>query len=154
VVCVGYRKDRIKQSDGFGFLVPGREGRKILGTLWDSNIFPNRAPDGYVLFRSMLGGARASELAMKDDELLTDIVAGELRDIMDITVQPDFVRVYRHEKGIPQYLRDHGKRLENIYGILRKYPGLHLSGNSYQGIGVNDCIENSHKLAEKIASGI
>lgn len=57
VVCLGYRQDRIANSlDGFGFLIPSREGRKILGTLWDSSIFPNRAPEGYVLLRSMLGG--------------------------------------------------------------------------------------------------
>ncbi len=59
VVCLGYRRDRIKRSlDGFGFLIPNREGRKILGTLWDSSIFPNRAPEGHVLLRSMLGGVR------------------------------------------------------------------------------------------------
>ena len=64
VVCLGYRQDRIADSlDGFGFLIPSGEGRKILGTLWDSSIFPNRAPEGYVLLRSMLGGVRRSELA-------------------------------------------------------------------------------------------
>lgn len=150
VVCFGYKKDKVKEPVGFGFLVPRREGRKILGTLWDSSIFPNRAPEGYVLFRSMVGGARASELAMLDDEKLINIVMYELRDIMGIKAEPDFFKIYRHEKGIPQYLLGHEKRLETISEIISKHKGLYLTGNSYRGIGVNDCIENSYRLAEAI----
>ncbi|MCX5719685.1 MAG: protoporphyrinogen oxidase [Nitrospirae bacterium] len=150
VVCLGFKKEKITQPDGFGFLVPYREGRKILGTLWDSSIFPNRVPEGYVLFRSMMGGARASELAMQDENRLITMVMDELKSIMGIKVQPDFVKVYRHEKGIPQYSVGHLKRLETIEGIAGRHAGLYLTGNSYRGIGVNDCIENSYKLSEQI----
>ncbi|NOY38669.1 MAG: protoporphyrinogen oxidase, partial [Nitrospirae bacterium] len=102
VACLGFRQEDIGQKiNGFGFLVPASEKRKILGTLWDSSIFPNRAPEGYVLLRSMIGGARATELALEDEERVTGIVLDELRDIMGIDVSPDFVRIYRHEKAIP-----------------------------------------------------
>ncbi|OGW38964.1 MAG: protoporphyrinogen oxidase [Nitrospirae bacterium RBG_13_39_12] len=152
VVCFGYRKDRISQPlDGFGFLVPNREGRKILGTLWDSSVFPNRAPEGYVLLRSMIGGVRRSELAMQDEDRLLNTVMDELNDIMGIKAQPDFVRVYRHEKGIPQYSLGHERKLEAIDNIVNKIKGLYLIGNAYRGISVNDCIENSYKLAEKLS---
>ena len=151
VVCLGYAKNKIQQSlDGFGFLIPKREDRRILGTLWDSSIFPNRAPEGYVLLRSMLGGARAAELALQDANGLTNAVMYELKKIMDIRAQPDFVKVYTHEKGIPQYVLGHGKRLETIDAIVDSQKGFYLTGNSYRGIGVNDCIENSYKLSEKI----
>jgi len=151
VVCFGYRKERIANKlDGFGFLIPYKERRKILGSLWDSSIFPGRAPEGHVLLRSMVGGARASEIAMQDDGRLTDIVSEELKDIMDIKVQPDFVKIYRHEKAIPQYNIGHNKKLETVDNILLKYKNLYLAGNAYRGIGVNDCIENSYKLAETI----
>ena len=155
VVCFGYKKEKIKQPlDGFGFLVPNREKRKILGTLWDSSIFPDRAPEGYVLLRSMLGGVRASELAMQEEKRLIDVVMDELKDIMGIKVEPDFVKVYTHERGIPQYFSGHEKRLEVVDGIISRHRGLYLTGNSYRGIGINDCIENSYKLAEKIADEI
>ncbi|TAL25252.1 MAG: protoporphyrinogen oxidase [Nitrospirae bacterium] len=151
VVCFGYKKERISHKlNGFGFLIPYRERRKILGTLWDSSIFLNRAPEGYVLLRSMVGGARASELAMQDDSGLTDTVAEELKNIMDIKAQPDFVRIYRHEKAIPQYNIGHSNRLRTIAGILLKHRDLYLTGNAYRGISFNDCIENSYKLAENI----
>lgn len=151
VVCFGYRKERIANKlDGFGFLIPYKERRKILGALWDSSIFPGRAPDGYVLLRSMVGGARASEIAMQDDSRLMDVVAEELKDIMDIKVQPDFVKIYRHEKAIPQYNIGHNKKVEAVDEMLLKYKNLYLTGNAYRGIGINDCIENSYKLAETI----
>jgi oxygen-dependent protoporphyrinogen oxidase len=154
VVCVGYKKDRIGRGlDGFGFLVPFREGRKILGTLWDSSIFPNRAPEGYVLLRSMLGGARASQVAMQDDNTLIDTVVAELGDIMGIKVQPDFARVYVHEKAIPQYTVGHQQKLETLERLLARHEGLYLAGNSYRGISVNDCIENSYKLAGLLTAG-
>ncbi len=152
VVCFGYKRDRIAHNlSGFGFLAPYREKRNILGVLWDSSIFPNRAPEGYVLLRSMVGGVRASETAMLDDKKLADIVANELKAIMDINAQPDFVRIYRHEKAIPQYNIGHSNRLKIIDEMLFKHNGLYLTGNAFRGIAFNDCIENSYKLAEKIA---
>ncbi len=155
VVCLGYRKEKIKQSlDGFGFLVPKKENRKILGTLWDSSIFPNRAAEGYVLLRSMLGGAKASDLALQDESKLTHMVMKDLRDIMDIKEEPDFIKVFKHVKGIPQYLLGHGGRLEIIDRIVSNYRGLYITGNSYRGIGINDCIENSYKLAVRVISDL
>jgi oxygen-dependent protoporphyrinogen oxidase len=155
VVCLGYKRERINLSlDGFGFLIPFREGRKILGTLWDSSIFPNRAPEGYVLLRSMLGGARRSELAEQDEGRLISLVMAELSDIMGIKAEPDFAKVYRHPKGIPQYPVGHQERLGTIDKIVSKFKGFYITGNAYRGIGVNDCIENSYKLAERILKDI
>jgi oxygen-dependent protoporphyrinogen oxidase len=155
VVCFGYKRERFKHPlDGFGFLIPGREGRKILGTLWDSSVFPNRAPEGYVLLRSMLGGVRMSDLALQDENRLTDIVMAELRDVMEITVQPDFVKVYTHKQGIPQYPLGHQQRLATIDKMTSNFKRLYLTGNAYRGIGVNDCIENSYTLAERIVQEI
>lgn len=152
VVCMGYRKERIARSlDGFGFLVPFREGRRILGTLWDSSIFPNRAPEGFVLLRTMLGGTRAS--VPRDEGKLVDIVSGELREIMGIKVQPDFARVYVHEKAIPQYTVGHQGRLAAMDELLANHRGLYLTGNAYRGISVNDCIENSYGLAGELIAG-
>jgi oxygen-dependent protoporphyrinogen oxidase len=155
VICLGYRRDKISHTlDGFGFLIPNREGRKILGTLWDSSVFPNRAPEGYVLLRSMLGGVRNSELALEEGDMLTNVVIDELKDVMEIKAQPDFAKVYTHVKGIPQYSPGHERRLEKVDEIVSRFHGLYITGNAYRGIGVNDCVENSYKLAEKIINDI
>ena len=155
VVCFGYKRERFKHPlDGFGFLIPGREGRRILGTLWDSSVFPNRAPEGYVLLRSMLGGVKMSDLALQDENRLADVVMAELRDIMGITTQPDFVKVYTHKQGIPQYPLGHQQRLATIDKMISNFKRLYITGNAYRGIGVNDCIENSYTLAERIVQEI
>jgi oxygen-dependent protoporphyrinogen oxidase len=151
VVCLGYKKEKIGHLlNGFGFLIPHREGRRILGTLWDSSIFPNRAPEGYVLLRTMTGGAQSPEFAMLDDNKLLNAVFDELRPIVSIKAEPDMVRIYRWDKAIPQYALGHGDRLKAIDERLKSFPGLYLAGNSYKGVGMNDCVENSFKVADKI----
>jgi oxygen-dependent protoporphyrinogen oxidase len=151
VVCFGYRRQKVENPlRGFGFLVPHKERRKILGTLWDSSIFPHRSPEGYVLLRTMVGGAQSSEIAMLDDERLIDTVMDELSLILGIKTDPDMVRIYRWERAIPQYVTGHGKKLEFIAERLKSHPNLYITGNAYKGIGINDCVENSYQIAEEI----
>jgi oxygen-dependent protoporphyrinogen oxidase len=82
------------------------------------------------------------------------LVIDELKVIMGIDVQPDFAKVYTHRKGIPQYSLGHEQRLGTIDKYISKFNKLYITGNAYRGIGVNDCIENSYKLAEKIVQDI
>ncbi len=156
VVCLGFRYEDIEYDiNGFGFLVPSVEGRKILGTLWDSSIFPNRAPEGYVLFRTMLGGARQPDVALQDEQKLIDTVLSELKDIMNVDVRPEFARVYVHEKAIPQYNVGHSSLVNEIKKrIKERFSGLYLTGNAYGGVGFNDCIYNSYKLSDELMNDL
>ncbi len=150
IACCGYEKERIEHDlDGFGYLIPKAEGMSTLGTLWDSSIFENRAPEGHVLLRSMLGGACFPEyLELPDDEVVTR-VENDLRTIMGIKEAPEFVRVFRHEKAIPQYTVGHGARLQALDENLASLPGLLLAGNSYRGISLNDCVASAVRTADK-----
>lgn len=151
IVSLGYKKEKVNVPlDSFGFLVPKKEGRKILGTLYDSSIFPNRAPEEFILLRCMVGGAKTPELAMKDEGEILKTAASEVRDIVGIKTDPDFHRVFKHEKAIPQYEVGHSLKLERLEELLGGFPGLYLTGNSLNGVAMNDCIENSYKLATKI----
>jgi oxygen-dependent protoporphyrinogen oxidase len=153
VVCFGYNREKVKHPlNGFGFLIPYIEGRKILGNLWDSSIFPNRASEGHVLLRTMVGGAKFPELGELDDDRLVNLVFDELKPILDLQADPDMVRVYRWDRAIPQYLLGHTRILEALDERLKNHHGLYLTGNAYRGIGINDCIENGYKLAEEIMS--
>lgn len=148
VVCMGYSKEQAGNCmDGFGFLVPSREKRGILGTVADSNVFPGRAPEGSILFRTMVGGARVPQLAELPDEQLLDRVRADLRDIMGLTADPEFASIYRHEKAIPQYLVGHSDRLAAIDSQLEDFPGLVLTGNAFRGVSLNDCVLNASKTA-------
>lgn len=151
VICLGFRKETFPHSlDGFGFLIPSKEGKRILGTLWDSSIFPNRASADHVLLRSVVGGARGGDFAMKADDMILKAVLDELKVVMGINAEPDFVKIYRHEYAIPQYNLGHQKILSEIDEAMGKCRGMYLAGNSYRGIGLNDCIENSNVLANTI----
>jgi len=155
VVCFGFRREKVGHPlDGFGFLVPHKEDKRILGSLWDSSIFPNRAPEGYVLLRTMVGGARRAKLATLDDDKVIKTVFDELKSVLELRTEPDMIRLYRWEKAIPQYEIGHQERLYHIEERLKSYPGLYLTGNAYRGIGMNDCIENSFRIAKEIIRNI
>lgn len=154
VLCLGYRKEELGfDLNGFGFLVPHREKRKILGSVWASSVFDHRAPEGCVLLQVVAGGACDSVTPLLPDEELLKVVREELKDIMGITASPVLTKIFKYEKAIPQYNVGHQKRLDELNAVLEHFPGLYLTGNAYLGVGLNDCIENSFKLAEKIAPG-
>ncbi len=150
VVCFGYEREKIARDlDGFGYLIPKKEGCEILGTLWDSSIFPKRAPEGHVLLRSMMGGATNPEAISLSDEEVKQRTMAELKKIMGIIVDPDFVRVFRHERAIPQYIVGHAGRLAAIEGNLKQHSGLVLTGNAFFGVGLNDCVNAANKAGEQ-----
>ncbi len=152
-VALGFEKREYgRVLDAFGFLVPRREGRRVLGILFDSSIFPNRAPEGHALIRGMIGGARSPELAFRPDEELLGMMKQEVEDILGIKDGHVFSRVYRHEMGIPQYPVSHPARMGRIRDRLREVGGLFLNNNAYEGIGLNDCVRNSRDTADQVLS--
>ena len=148
VACFGYEREKVKYDlKGFGYLIPKEERMNTLGTLWDSSIFENRAPAGRVLLRSMVGGACFPKFINLSDQEVVDRVMADLNTIMGIKLPPSFVRIFRHEKAIPQYVVGHGHRVAMLEDKLRSHPGLFLTGNSYRGIGLNDCVAAADRTA-------
>ncbi len=137
---------------GFGFLVPRGTGPRILGCLWDSSIFPGRAPEDRVLLRAMIGGAHDPSAVSLPEEELVDQVRDDLRLTMGLEAEPLFTRVYRWPLGIGQYTVGHARRLERIHGRLAEIPGLWLAGSSFYGISMNACIEKAEEQAREISA--
>jgi protoporphyrinogen/coproporphyrinogen III oxidase len=137
---------------GFGFLVPRGEGPRILGCLWDSSIFPGRAPKGKVLLRAMMGGAHDLEANALSNEEMEAIVRRDLKTVMGLSAEPLFVREYRWRLGIGQYTVGHQERLDRIHGALARNPGLWVAGSSFYGISMNACMEKAEEQAEEILS--
>ena len=108
VVGLGFEQAALQtRLDGFGFLVPGEERRRILGSLWTSSIFAHRAPDGCVLLRTLIGGARKPELALLPEAQLVELARAELSQILGISAQPVFVQVFQWPRAICQYTVGH-----------------------------------------------
>jgi oxygen-dependent protoporphyrinogen oxidase len=151
VVALGYDARAIGAApDGFGFLVPRGEGPRILGCLWDSSLFPYRAPDGKVLLRAMIGGAHDPEAVYLEDDELLRTVRDDLATTMGLRAEPILTRIYRHPGGIAQYRVGHGERLASIERSLAFHPGLWIAGSSYYGVSMNSCIEKAAEQGQQI----
>ena len=151
VVGFGYR-ELAHPLKGFGLLTTAASQQEILGVLWDSSIFPDRAPAGKKSLRVMIGGQRNSELALRGEDELIDTARRGLSATMGITDTPAVTFVKRWRRGIPNYRLGHLANVERIFArVASQWPGLYLNSNAYWGIGLNDCVGNAKRCAEAIA---
>ncbi len=150
-VSLGYERDRLSHPmDGFGFVVPEKEGRTIMAATWTSSKWEGRAPEGKALIRCFVGGAKRGELVHLDDAELIRLVKKDLSDIMGIEEEPLFVRIYRWHRAMPQYTIGHIERVETIERLCASYSGLYLTGSAYHGIGISDTVREAESTAEKV----
>jgi len=150
-VFFGYETYRGEHPlNGFGFLVPSRENRSILGSLWTSSIFPGRAPADGAAMTTFVGGGRDPELARKPKSELRDLVYRELDDLINLSAEPARVRVKKWDHAIPQYTPGHGRRVEQLRQFEERNPGLYIRGNYTDGVSVPACIENGRETAAQI----
>ena len=134
----------------YGFLIPEKENRKILGTIWSSALFPNRSPNDCIAITTFVGGARQPEMCELDDEELQNVVLKELNAIMGINGKPHFVKINRWRKAIPQYELGYFKTEQAIEKFEQNFRGAFLCANFRGGISVVDCVMSGEKVARKI----
>ncbi len=155
VACLGYAANKIQYDlNGFGYLFARGEEQHILGTLWDSSIFARRAPDDKVLFRSMLGGASHPQVMNLDDSQIQQLVESSLATTIGIDIKPEFVQIYRHPQAIPEYRLGHKNLVAEIMCQTNQHTGLFITGNSYFGVGINDCIDAAFTTAQNVLASL
>jgi protoporphyrinogen/coproporphyrinogen III oxidase len=140
---------------GFGFLVPAREGRAMLACTFAHRKFLGRAPAGKAVLRAFLGGARNHSLLSETDETLVATVRRELGEILGAAIvpqnaEPEAVQVSRWPRAMAQYAVGHQERMERIRTRVDALPGLKLAGNAYDGIGISDCIRLGRTAAREL----
>lgn len=150
-VTLGFKREELGHPlDGFGMLVPKLEGRKILGVLFSSSLFPGRAPAGYVTLTVFVGGMRAPALTFLPEDKQLALILSDLKVPLDLKGRPSFVHRAVWEKAIPQYEVGYGRFLDRLNALEAKYPGLHFAGNYRAGISVPDTLSHAATLAEKM----
>lgn len=155
VVCLGFAEADLEAVErGFGFLIPGREGSPVLGTLFDTWVFPNRSAVGKVLFRTLLGGARHPGILQESDEELVTRSRTALHEVLGLEAVPEMTYVIRHRRGIAQYNLGHSDRLTRLDALLARHPGLWLSGSSYHGVALNACVREAEALAPRLQESL
>lgn len=152
VVVFGVKTENIKKRlDGFGFLIASKERRPILGTLFHSAVFPERAPDGFQLLMTFVGGVRAGDrLDAQTDEDLKNTVREQLAEIIGLTGEPDFYHVKRWRRAIPQYRVGYEEVTKACADFEKENAGLYFCSNFYRGISMSDCVKNAFETADNI----
>jgi len=140
-----------KPLDGFGFLVPKRERRRLVACTWVGTKFSHRVPSGTTLLRCFLGGMDDGAILSESDDAIISAVVNELHDIVGFRAAPAFSRIYRWPRSMAQYTVGHPARLAEIEARAAAIPGFQLAGNAYTGIGIPDCIRMGKQAAESIS---
>ena len=154
VALLGLRQDQLgRQLNGFGFVVPAIEKRQIIAGSMASLKFPGRAPEGKVLLRVFVGGALQPELTDLADGELRWLVLAELRELLDLTGEPEFFEVARWRAMMPQYHVGHLDLVRQIEERAEAIANFALAGNAYRGVGVPFCIRSGEQAAERVAKG-
>lgn len=140
--------------DGTGFIIPKGEKRKIVACTWSSLKFDHRAPESYVLLRAFLGGEWGKSYVDMNDSGITELVKEELRSIMNISWEPEIVKIFTWKEANPLYQVGHSACVKKIESIVEKIPGLYLTGAGYRGVGIPDCVHDAFLVASVITKTI
>lgn len=131
---------------GFGHLVVPQDGRRILGAVWSSALFPGRAPAGWLLLTVFLGGARDTGVPSLSNEELAQIAARDLEASLGLPGRPRLLAVTRYPRAIPQYDFGHEARMRVLAETESAWPGLSFLGNYRGGVSVGDVVRNALAL--------
>jgi oxygen-dependent protoporphyrinogen oxidase len=154
-VSLGYRREDVGHSlEGFGFLIPRSEGLRTLGTVWNSSLFRNRAPEGSVLLTSFIGGATDPQAVTLSAEEISAIVHREISQVLSIRNQPTFSNVEIYQRALPQYNLGHTARIANLERESSALLNLKLVGNYLRGPAVGACIEQALAVADEIRARV
>jgi oxygen-dependent protoporphyrinogen oxidase len=150
-VVLGFRREDVTHPcQGFGMLIPKIEGFKMLGTIFSSSLFPNRAPTGHLTLTSYLGGERQPEFALLPVGKLVELTCEDLRVLLGVRGQPTFAHCLVYPKAIPQYNLGYGRYRELMTEIENKAPGLFFAGHYRDGVSLGDSILSGYNIVGRV----
>src|SRR5208283_3526178 len=150
-VVLGFRRDQVTHPcEGFGMLIPKIEGFKILGTIFSSSLFPNRAPAGHLTLTSYIGGERYPDLASLPPEELVELTYADLRGLLGVKGRPAFQHCVLYPRAIPQYNVGYGRFRELMNGIENQAAGFFLAGHYRDGVSLGDTIVSGCNVVERV----
>jgi protoporphyrinogen/coproporphyrinogen III oxidase len=153
VLVLGFRREDVAHPlDGFGFLVPEVERRHVLGVLFSSTLFPDRAPDDHVTLTAFVGGVRNPDLAHADQPTITARVMDDLRALLGAKGEPTFRAFHLWPKAIPQYDLTYGRFKDIMDEAERRNPGFALAGSYREGVALGDAIASGEEAAARVAA--
>lgn len=153
VVNLGYKRTQVGESlHGFGVLIPRTEGFRTLGTVWNSSLFPESAPQDCALLTGFVGGATDPAVSNESDEEILKLVETEMQKLFATRGKPVESQVWRYANALPQYNLGHLEIVKSIHAEIRKLPGIFLVGNYLEGPSIGQCIDLAERRAKTVAA--
>jgi protoporphyrinogen/coproporphyrinogen III oxidase len=154
-VNLAYRRENFPRApNGFGFVVPAIEKRKLIACTFSSLKYPGRAPEGSILLRAFVGGSLQPEHFKADDATMEKNVREEFASLLGVHAEPLFSRIWRHPNSMPQYHVGHEERIRRIEDALDPLTSLSLAGSAYHGVGISDCVRTGEEAAEAVIKAL
>ena len=155
LVTLVYEKGQVAHPlDGFGFLVPQAERHTVAAVTWIGTKFPARIRSDLAAVRAFIVSENAAQLLQETQHRIIELVRSDLERFMGIEAAPRFTLVHAWPASMPQYIVGHAQRLRKITALLEDLPGLHLTGNAYDGVGIPDCVRLAKETAKCIGRQI
>ncbi|GHU88904.1 hypothetical protein AGMMS49941_13150 [Deferribacterales bacterium] len=136
--------------DAFGYLAAPKDGRIVLGTLFNSALFAGRAPEGKALVTVIAVGTRNRQAFSLSDEELQSTIYEQVKPALGVSGQPEFISSFRTEYALPQYDIWHNTTKTAVNNIAGALAGLYIGGNSFGGVSMSDCVLTSRNIADRI----
>jgi oxygen-dependent protoporphyrinogen oxidase len=151
VLALGFRREDVTHPlEGFGFLIPEVERRRVLGAIFSSSLFSDRAPEGHLLLTVFAGGARDPDFVQADSHTLTARVLDELRTLLGTRGEPSFRAVQIWPKAIPQYVLGYGRFKDIADQTEQSNPGLVLAGTYRDGTSLGNAMASGERAASRV----
>lgn len=155
VGCVSFvfnKKDIPDNIDAHGVVVPGVSNKNIDGIQFSSYKWDDRVVKGKVLIRAFFGGPNTREVLKQNDDLISQIVLKDVREILKIEGFPLNSYSKKWINSYPQYGLNHKSLIAKIEKNLSS--NIKLSGNAYHGIGMPDTINSAKRAVDEIEADI
>jgi oxygen-dependent protoporphyrinogen oxidase len=153
IVVLAYPREQVTRSvSGSGFVVPRSESSSVLAATWITSKWEHRAPEGQVLMRLFVGGARDPAAVDRAEAELVEQAIAFLAPIAGLTGRPGLARVYRWRRASAQHEVGHMNRMQAIEGLLARRPGLFVTGSGFRVTGIPDCIADARATASTAAA--
>lgn len=149
VVTLAYRRADVPHPlDGTGWVRATGDARATAACTWASAKWPERAPVGSLLLRSVL---TAPDL---DDDALAATARRDLADLLGVKAAPTLMRVRRLPRATPIYAVGHGALVERIAARAAELGVVALAGNAYRGVGIPDCVASGERAAAAVLAAL
>ncbi|MBU8787823.1 protoporphyrinogen oxidase [Bacillus glycinifermentans] len=151
-VALGFPEEAVKmEHEGTGFVISRNSDFSITACTWTNKKWPHTTPEGKVLLRAYVGKAGDESVVEQSDNEMVRIVLEDLKRIMKIEGEPEMTCITRWNEAMPQYHVGHKERIKKVReGLQTSYPGIFVTGASFEGVGIPDCIDQGKQAVKDV----